>query len=203
MRWKTIALACLGLAALAAAAQVHRCKDPSGALVFSDRPCTNNQTGGMIQLRPSAREIERERRLAAEANERKEERRAAQQAPMPAQSPAPQPMAATQPVQQVEGWQERKDRENAATSAKSITRNGGRFDERAEAERREKAKKIAAAMPPPEEGSPNPRLKKCVGDTCTNTNGVRYKKDYGQPGNLRGPSGQNCRQDPYKGFICR
>lgn len=27
-------------------------------------------------------------------------------------------------------WQSRKDRENAATSASSITRNGGRWDER-------------------------------------------------------------------------
>lgn len=31
-------------------------------------------------------------------------------------------------VQPGEGWQARKDRENAATSASSITNNGGRFD---------------------------------------------------------------------------
>lgn len=32
-------------------------------------------------------------------------------------------------------WQSRKDRENAATSAASITNNGGRWDAKAEAER--------------------------------------------------------------------
>ena len=33
-------------------------------------------------------------------------------------------------------WQSRKDRENAATGASSITRNGGKWDERAERDRR-------------------------------------------------------------------
>ncbi|UIS65481.1 hypothetical protein [Acidovorax phage AP1] len=33
-------------------------------------------------------------------------------------------------------WQSRKDRENAAASASSITRNGGRWDEKAERDRR-------------------------------------------------------------------
>jgi hypothetical protein len=44
-------------------------------------------------------------------------------------------------------WQSRKDRENAATSAASITRNGGRWDEKAEAERRAEAHRRAAARP--------------------------------------------------------
>lgn len=50
-------------------------------------------------------------------------------------------------TQRQETWQERKDRENAATSAASISRNGGRWDEKAEAERRALARQRAAAQP--------------------------------------------------------
>ena len=43
-------------------------------------------------------------------------------------------------------WQSRKDRENAATSAASITRNGGKWDAKAEAERREASRQRAEAQ---------------------------------------------------------
>ncbi len=57
MRWKTIAMACLGLAALSAGAQVHRCKQPDGKMVYTDQPCTRSQTGGVILPDPSVREV--------------------------------------------------------------------------------------------------------------------------------------------------
>lgn len=57
MRWNTIAMACLGLAALSAGAQVHRCKQPDGKMVYSDQPCTRSQTGGVILPDPSVREV--------------------------------------------------------------------------------------------------------------------------------------------------
>ncbi len=44
-------------------------------------------------------------------------------------------------------WQSRKDRENAATSASSITRNGGRFDSNAESARQQEAQRRAAQQP--------------------------------------------------------
>jgi len=57
MRWKMIATACLGLAALSAGAQVHRCKQPDGKMVYSDQPCARSQTGGVILPDPSVREV--------------------------------------------------------------------------------------------------------------------------------------------------
>ncbi|MES2609790.1 MAG: DUF4124 domain-containing protein [Pseudomonadota bacterium] len=57
MRWNAIAIACLGLAALSAGAQVHRCKQPDGKMVYSDQPCTRSQTGGVILPDPSVREV--------------------------------------------------------------------------------------------------------------------------------------------------
>lgn len=57
MRWRTLALACLGLAALSAGAQVHRCKQPDGKMVYSDQPCTRSQTGGVILPDPTVREV--------------------------------------------------------------------------------------------------------------------------------------------------
>lgn len=39
-------------------------------------------------------------------------------------------------------WQSRKDRANAATSASSITNNGGRFDAQAEAERAQRQQQV-------------------------------------------------------------
>ncbi|MDZ7863757.1 DUF4124 domain-containing protein [Acidovorax sp.] len=57
MRWKSIAMACLGLAALSAGAQVHRCKQADGKMVYSDQPCTRSQTGGVILPDPSVREV--------------------------------------------------------------------------------------------------------------------------------------------------
>lgn len=57
MRWKLIAAACLGLAALPAGAQVHRCKQADGKTVYSDQPCARGQTGGAILADPTVREI--------------------------------------------------------------------------------------------------------------------------------------------------
>lgn len=57
MRWKMIAIACLGLVALSASAQVHRCKQADGKMVYSDQPCTRSQTGGVILPDPSVREV--------------------------------------------------------------------------------------------------------------------------------------------------
>lgn len=57
MRWKLLAIASLCLAALPASAQVHRCKQADGKMVYSDRPCTSGQTGGAMLANPSVREV--------------------------------------------------------------------------------------------------------------------------------------------------
>lgn len=61
-----------GLAlAVPAMAQIYQCKDPSGEMNFSDRPCSSAQVGGMIERRKTDAEILQERAEAAQANERK------------------------------------------------------------------------------------------------------------------------------------
>ena len=68
---EAIALLC-GLAlAVPAMAQIYQCKDPSGDMNFSDRPCSSAQVGGMIERRKTDAEILQERAEAAQANERK------------------------------------------------------------------------------------------------------------------------------------
>ena len=178
MRWKTIAIACLGLAALSASAQVHRCKDAAGKTFYSDRPCDAGQTGQLIERQRSQSEIMQERLQAAEANDRKAERRAAEQGLQPLEPPRP----SAQPVQQAEGWQERKNRENAATSASSITRNGGRFDEKAEAERKEEARRRAQAAPA--------SITHCDPGFCYDNKGGVYHKV--GPDTMTGPNGRMC-----------
>lgn len=80
-------------------------------------------------------------------------------------------------------WQSRKDRENAATSAASITRNGGRWDEKAEAERRAEAHRRAAARP-------LTGFTHCDQGYCYGDNG----KAYARSGNdvLISPDGGTC-----------
>ncbi|MCG3782891.1 DUF4124 domain-containing protein [Delftia acidovorans] len=68
---EAIALLC-GLAfAVPAMAQIYQCRDPSGEMNFSDRPCSSAQVGGMIERRKTDAEILQERAEAAQANERK------------------------------------------------------------------------------------------------------------------------------------
>lgn len=80
-------------------------------------------------------------------------------------------------------WQSRKNRENAATSASSITRNGGRFDERAEAERRQQALERAAQQPPT-------TFTHCDPGFCYDNKGGVYHK--AGPNILTGPNGRTC-----------
>lgn len=77
MRAAVAAFIFLGFS-IPALAQVYQCKDASGHMNFSDRPCTSNQSGGLIERRRTDAEIYRERMQAAEANERKYQQRAAE-----------------------------------------------------------------------------------------------------------------------------
>lgn len=73
MRWIfTSVTVFLVVACLPAAAQVHRCKDSSGQLIYSDRPCDTGQTGGLVERRKSDRAIYEERMQAHAAEERKQ-----------------------------------------------------------------------------------------------------------------------------------
>lgn len=61
MSWKTAATTCLGLAALSASAQVHRCNNTTGKTVYSDHPCAAGQAGAQIERQRSQADIRRER----------------------------------------------------------------------------------------------------------------------------------------------
>ncbi|MFN7155240.1 MAG: DUF4124 domain-containing protein [Acidovorax sp.] len=188
MRWRTIALTYLCLAAVSAGAQVNRCKDASGKIIYSDQPCATGQSGMQIERQRSREEILQEREQAYEAELRKQERRMAEQDRALSQQQrgaAQSPPAVMQPT---EGWQERKNRENAATSAKSITNNGGQWDAEAQArraaERREAARKEEAANPPPA------IITNCNTGFCYDNQGGVYHKS-GQ-NFMTGPNGRTC-----------
>lgn len=88
-------------------------------------------------------------------------------------------------------WQSRKDRENAATSAASVTRNGGRWDANAQAERREAARQNAV---------PLTGLTSCDANFCYGTNGKTYSRN--GPGTLISPEGRVCYQTG-TGWVCQ
>ncbi|NIF82531.1 DUF4124 domain-containing protein [Comamonas sp. Tr-654] len=70
MRLLSLALICTVLA-LPATAQVYRCKDSTGSITMSDKPCSVGQSGELLERKRSNEEIDQERMQAAEANERK------------------------------------------------------------------------------------------------------------------------------------
>lgn len=172
----------LMMAAPLAQAQVFKCAAPGGRLVYSDRPCSGGSTGGMIERERTYQEKLLERQMAYEAELIKQERRTAQQQREWAEQERAmqyQPAPAAR-----NDWQSRKDRENARTSASSITRNGGHWDEAAEAQRREDARARARANPP----RPT-NITSCHGGFCTDNQGGTYHRhgDF-----MTGPNGQAC-----------
>jgi len=186
MKSRSFIIFCTALIALSASAQVHRCKDGSGKLIFSDRPCDVGQAGEQIIRKPSPAEIRREREQALEAEARKQDQRLAEQEREWRQSQgqaqmAPMPLPAGQ--QPKDDWQARKDRENARTSASSITNNKGRFDTKAEAERKEEARMRAAQQPPS-------IITHCDPGFCYDNKGGVYHK--AGPDVMTGPNGRTC-----------
>lgn len=170
-----------------ASAQVHRCKDATGKLVFSDRPCEASQSGEMVQRKRTQGEILLEREQAMNAEQRKQAQRldeqerdqaAQERGGQPSQAPAMRPSA--------NDWQKRKDLENAGTSARSITNDGGRWDKNAEAERararREEALRRQAANPPS-------MITSCNAGFCSDTNGNTY---YRNGNHLNSTDGRTC-----------
>lgn len=185
MRWKTAAMACLCLAALSAGAQVHRCKDATGKTAYSDRPCEAGQAGVQIERQRSRSDIRQERLQAYQADMRKQERRMAQGgAFVPSQSQARSQPASQRPT---DDWQSRKDRENAATSARSITANGGKWDNASNARRHEEARRRDVQQRP---ASPA-HITHCDDGFCYGSKGVYHKAG---PGVMTGPNGKTCHQ---------
>ena len=182
----SLALSC---ATALCCAQVHRCKDVTGRTVYSDQPCGAGQAGVQIERQRTRGEILQEREQAYEAELRKQERRLGdQERALTQQQRGVQQMPSAVPAQSVEGWQERKNRENAATSARSITNNGSQWDAEAQArraaERREAARKEEAENPTPA------IITSCNTGFCYDNQGGVYHKS-GQ-NFMTGPNGKTC-----------
>ncbi|MDR6213189.1 DUF4124 domain-containing protein [Paracidovorax wautersii] len=96
-----ILLLCLSLGALAgpvAQAQVHRCSTASGATVYSDAPCSEGQTGRLIERHKSPEELQQERAQAAAANDRQARERTAERLRQDVLSTVPERSAAAAPL---------------------------------------------------------------------------------------------------------
>ena len=184
---KIAAILVIALGAASAGAQVHRCKDASGKLMFSDRPCDVGQSGGQIQRKRTQAEILQEREQAFDAENRKQARRMAEQEREFAERErrSRQVQAMPQVQQPAEDWQSRKNRENAATSAGSIANNGSRWDAKAEAERaaqrREESLRRQAAQ--------KEFTLTCSGGICSDEYGASYT---GSGGVFTRSDGRGC-----------
>ena len=67
---------CTGLLAASAQAQVVRCQDPrTGQVTYTDGECSGGDKAREVQARKSAEELAQERAQAAEALERKQQRK--------------------------------------------------------------------------------------------------------------------------------
>lgn len=157
----------LFLATLPAIAQVHRCKDSSGQLVYSDKPCSAGQSGELIEKRKSQRAIyeEREQAFKAEASkqeryaeERQRERMERAQALEQSQYGAPA---------QPKGYAERLAERNSGVRSNLEPRPGS---QRAY----ERADHLPAQAP---NEKPYGRIKDCFNGICKDNYGNRYIPD--------------------------
>ena len=199
-------------------AQVNRCHDASGKVIYSDKPCDSGQKGGLIERQRTQQEIYQERVQAYEAEKRKQQRNQVErQREAEAQYGQALQNQYNQAAQQPgNDWASRKARENAATSAGSIANNGGSWDRAAEAERnrvrQEEARKRAEAFAraqaqaqAEEAAKPKPTtITNCSGYNCQDNLGGSYNRATGDKNLMTGPNGQQCRWfEPTKQWQCR
>ena len=186
MRWIPVtALIAIVAMVLPASAQVHRCKDASGNLAYSDQPCSAGQRGGVIEPQRLRAQIIEERMQAAEAHDRKQMRRLSEQErEWAAQSQrALQPLAAPLVRNSTNDWAARKALENAATSASSVANNGSRWDQAAEAQRLQEKREAARRRGPT-------GFTHCDPGFCYDNQGRAYHK--AGPDIMVGPGGSTC-----------
>lgn len=152
--------------------QVYKCIS-NDKTIFSDAPCSSNQSGSLIQERRSSQEIYKERLRALEAEQQKQQRVQLERERDLYES-SRQPAAILHQYQNLpprpESWAERNERRNREVSESSITKNGGKWDQKAEAERkaRERAKHR-------EDGSSHPtNITSCDNGGCWDDRGNRY-----------------------------
>ena len=188
--WIGISLALAFTLASPASAQVNRCKDAGGKIIYSDKPCDTGQTGRQIERQRTQAEIYQERDQAYNAEVRKQQRNMAEQQREWEDQSRRAPQYQQAPVVRHSGndWAQRKALENAATSANSITNSGGKWDGAAQAERArergEESRRRAAQAPKPTD------ITNCNGGFCHDNQGGVYHRS--GPNFMTGPNGQAC-----------
>jgi hypothetical protein len=175
-----------------ASAQVNRCKDAGGKIIYSDKPCDTGQTGRQIERQRTQAEIYQERDQAYNAEVRKQQRNMAEQQREWEDQSRRAPQYQQAPVVRHSGndWAQRKALENAATSAKSIANSGGKWDRAAEAERarerEEESRRRASQDPQPA------NITNCMKNSCYDDQGGVHNS--GGKNFMTGPNGQTCRR---------
>lgn len=184
------ALLTISALTLPALAQVHKCKDADGKIIYTDAPCASNQSGALIERQRTQSEIYQERSQAAQAENRKQAQRLAQQQREWA--------AQSQRVEQPQGydsgndWAARNAQRNAQVGASSITNNDGKWDQAAQRERIKQAQRDAAAMPAPATPQPT-NITRCSSGFChDNTGGVYHRVG---PNSMTDANGRSCHRN--------
>ena len=171
--------------------QVYKCI-ANGKTIFSDAPCHSSQSGGLIQERKSPEQIYNERLQALEAEQIKQQRRQLE-FERDLYERSRQPAIIQHQYQNLpppaETWTERNDRRNREVSRGSIANNGGKWDQKAEAERKLAARKKAehAAR---HDNSPR-NITSCDSGGCWDDRGDRYN---GSGSTLFRSDGKICNQ---------
>jgi len=152
--------------------QVYKCI-LNGKTNFSDAPCPSKSSGGLIQQKQSSEEIYNERLRALEAEQIKQQRRQMEME-RNFNEHSQQPRIIQHQYQNLppspESWAERNERRNRAVSESSITKNGSKWDQKAEAER--KARDRARHR---EESKNHPtNITSCDNGGCWDNLGNRY-----------------------------
>lgn len=182
-------LACGLLAAGAAQAQVYKCTDSSGHVVFSDRGCTNSQSGGVVQKRTTERQRMQADWDAYVANneklmrrEREQEQEAAKAA-FYAEEHARQAAAANNAHSEYTSKQQ-KQRDSVRS----------RFDPP-----KTLAERGLPSRPAPPPNTPS-QIVSCDGGGCMDTNGNRLNNAGG--GNFTSTDGKFCQRINPNQVIC-
>ncbi|MBO9679564.1 MAG: DUF4124 domain-containing protein [Acidovorax sp.] len=178
MQWIIPIAAAVALFSGIAHAQVHKCKGAAGNTVYSDQPCDSKSVGGLIERKRTQDEIYVEREKAYEAEMLKRQRNMAEQQRELAEQQR-QPIQAPAVRHSGNDWARRKELENAATSAGSITNNGGRWDRAAEAQRARERLEAVRAEQQRRATSPYTSTLMCNKGTCTDTEGNSYTSNGG------------------------
>ena len=188
-RMSVTALLTLCAIALPASAQVHKCKDAAGKIIYTDAPCVAGQSGGLIERKRTQSEIYQERSQAAQAENRKQAQRLAQQQ----REWASQSQRVEQPQGYDSGtdWATRNARRNAEVSASSIMNNGGKWDQAAERER--DRLKQARRDREHRDAPPPSNFTHCDSGFCYDNTGDAYHR--AGPDFMTGPNGRSCHRN--------